>query len=189
MASSTADSAVRNYLVALRDPGALRDEEKISTLHAKLESASDELERLRLRQEIINAQTPALDRYEDEFVAHAREWADGVGITERAFLEEGVPPHVLRRAGFRVAGGTRGRPRGSGRSGGARRTRVNSADVRAAIPRGPFTIKQLQEATGASSAVVRKIVQEEEAAGRLVKAGTDKSKSGPGRTATLYKRK
>lgn len=188
MASSTADSAVRNYLVALRDPSALRDEEKISKLQAKLESSTDELERLRLRQQIIDSQAPALDRYEEEFVTAAKEWADSVGITEKAFLEEGVPPHVLRRAGFRVAAG-RGRPRGSGNRGGARRTRVSSEEVRAAIPRGTFTIKQLQEATGASPAVVRKIVQEEEAAGRLAKVGTEKSSGGPGRSASLYKRK
>jgi len=188
MASSAADSAVRNYLMALRDPRALRDEDKISKLQAKLDSSSDELERLRIRQEIIDAQAPSLDRYEDDFVSHAKAWADSVGITERAFLEEGVPPNVLRRAGFRVAGG-RGRPRGSGSRGGRTRTRVSSEEVRAAIPRGNFTIKQLQEATGASPAVVRKVVQEEEAAGRVAKAGTEKSSGGPGRSATVYKRK
>lgn len=189
MAPSSADSAVRNYLVALRDPSALRDEEQISKLRDKLESSGDELERLRLRQQIIDAQAPALDRYEDEFVANAKQWAESVGITERAFLEEGVPPHVLRRAGFRIPGTGRGRPRGSTNRGAGRRSRVSSEEVRSAIPRGNFTIKQLQEATGASPAVVRKIVQEEEAAGRLSKIGTEKSSGGPGRAASLYKRK
>lgn len=188
MASSAADSAVRNYLVALRDPSALRDEEQISKLRAKLESSGDELERLRLRQEIIDAQAPALDRYEDAFVSHAKSWADSVGITERAFVEEGVPPHVLRRAGFRVAGG-RGRGRGAAGRSRSGRTRVSSEAVRSAIPRGNFTIRQLQEASGASPAVVRKVVQEEEAAGRVAKVGSEKSSGGPGRSATVYKRK
>lgn len=184
--ASAPENAIRNYLTALRDPASLRDEKKIADLRAQLEAASDEIERLRLRQAIIDAQSPSVDGAEEAFVAGAKEWAARVGITERAFLEEGVPPQVLRRAGFKVAGG-RGRP--AGRSSGRTRTRVSAEAVRGAIPRGAFTIKQLQESSGASAAVVRKVVQEEEAAGRLVKAGTEPSAGGPGRTPTLYKRK
>jgi len=182
MASAAADSAIRNYLTALRDPSALRDESKIAKLRKQLEASTDEIERLTLRQQIIDAETPPLDRYEEDFVANAKTWAANVGVTERAFIEEGVPPQTLRRAGFRVAGG---RGRGKGARG---RTRVRSEDVRNAIPRGNFTIKQLQDATGASPAVVRKIVQEEEAAGRLSKVGTDKSNAGPGRSPSLYQK-
>lgn len=186
MAATASESAIRNYLTALRDPGSLRDEKKIADLRAQLESSADEIERLRLRQAIIDAQSPSMDGAEEAFVANAKEWAARVGITERAFLEEGVPPQVLRRAGFKIAGG-RGRP--AGRSSGRTRSRVTADQVRAAIPRGAFTIKQLQESSGASAAVVRKVVQEEEAAGRLAKAGTERSAGGPGRTPTLYKRK
>lgn len=190
MAATAPENAIRNYLTALRDPASLRDDKKIADLRAQLEAATDEIERLRLRQAIIDAQSPSLDSAEEAFVAGAKEWAARVGITERAFLEEGVPPQVLRRAGFKVAGG-RGRPAGrsAARSTGRTRSRVSAETVRAAIPRGAFTIKQLQAASGASPAVVRKVVQEEEAAGNLVKAGTEPSAGGPGRTPTLYKRK
>jgi hypothetical protein len=185
MAASPSEAAVRNYLAALKDPSSLQDSEKIAELESALESSGDELERLRLRQEIIDAQSPPVERYEDEFVTHAKEWADRVGITDRAFLEEGVPPQVLRRAGFRVSGGGRGGRRGPGRT----RSRVTTEEVRAAIPRGTFTIKRLQDLSGASPAVVRKVVQEEEAAGRLERAGKDPQHVGPGRSPILYNRK
>ncbi|MDQ3528930.1 MAG: hypothetical protein M3425_03110, partial [Actinomycetota bacterium] len=61
-------------------------------------------------------------------------------------------------------------------------------EVRAAIPKGAFTVKALQGASGASPAVVRKVVQEEVGAGRLKEQGTDPDHQGPGRAPTLYKR-
>jgi hypothetical protein len=61
--------------------------------------------------------------------------------------------------------------------------------VRAAIPGTTFTIKSLQERSGASPAVVRKVVAEELDAGNLTDEGADPDHSGPGRAPTLYKKK
>jgi hypothetical protein len=182
MAKSTNEHAVRDYLVALRDPSALRDDNKIAALERKLADSNDELERLRLRQEIMNSQSPSLDGYEAAFVEHAKAWADEHGISGKAFAAEGVPSAVLRRAGFSVG---RGRPSGRGRR---TRSRVSTEQVRAALPRGAFTIKKVQEKTGASPAVVRKVIQAEEAAGNLKRVGPDPDHSGPGRAPTLYQR-
>lgn len=182
---NAAEAAIRNYLAALRDPRSLRDEKRIDELSTKLEQSGDEIERLQLRQELIEAQTPSVERFEEPFVEHAKAWSERTGISERAFLEEGVPSQVLRRAGFRVpASAGRGR-----RGAGTRRSRVTADEVRAAIPRGTFTIKRLQEASGASPAVVRKVVLEEEQAGRLVRTGTDPDHVGPGRSPSLYRKK
>lgn len=187
--ASTQETAVRNYLLSVRDPSALRDDTAIETLKGKLEEAGDELERLQLRQQLLDSETPSLDRYEDAFVENAKAWADRTGISAEAFLAEGVPTAVLRRAGFRVAGGRRPRtPRtGVPRSTGGR-SRVTADEVRAAIPNGSFSVKDLQERSGASAAVVRRIISEEVDAGRLSDQGSDPDHSGPGRAPKVYKR-
>lgn len=189
--ASTQESAVRNYLLSIRNPSALRDEDAIASLSAKLEESTDELERLQLRQQLLDSETPSLEHYEDAFVEHARAWAERTGISAEAFLAEGVQPAVLRRAGFRgVSGG--GRRRSSSRSAPSTRTstrtRVSADEVRAAIPTGTFTVKDLQERSGASAAVVRRIIAEEVEAGTVTDQGADPDHSGPGRAPTVYKR-
>lgn len=192
MANASAETAVRDYLKALSDPSSLRDDDTVERLRQQLASSDDGVERIRLRQQLLDAETPSLDRYEEGFVANARSWAEEHGISVKAFQEEGVQPAVLRRAGFEVAGGrTRGGKSssgGGGAGGGRKRTRVTVAEVRAAIPKGTFTIKSLQERSGASPAVVRKVVSEEEAAGTITSAGTDPDHRGPGRAPTLYRK-
>lgn len=184
--AARAEEAVRSYLVALKDPGALRDGDAIADLERRIDGSDDQLERVVLRQQLIEAKAPTIDRFEEDFVTHAKAWADEQGVSASAFAEEGVPAGVLRRAGFRVGGGRRSAK--GARSGGGQRSRVTADEVRGAIPKGSFTIKTLQERSGASPAVVRKVVQEELAAGSLNELGTDPDHSGPGRAPTLYKR-
>ena len=182
MASKSAESAVRTYLAALRDPSSLRDEARLEQLQSQLENSSDELERLSLRQQIMDLESPSVEQYESDFVTHAKSWADEHGITAAAFEAEGVPSQVLRKAG--MTSGPRGR---RGRRSGTR-TRVTVDEVRAAIPRSSFTIRTLQAASGASPAVVRKVVAEELREGRLNEQGPDPDHRGPGRAPTLYKK-
>jgi hypothetical protein len=186
--ATRAEEAVRSYLVALKDPSALRDEEGIAELERKIDATDDQLERVLLRQRLLEAKAPTIERYEEEFVTHAKAWADEQGVSASAFAEEGVPAAVLRRAGFRVGGGGRRAGRSGGRSGGGQRSRVTADEVRAEIPKGSFTIKVLQERSGASPAVVRKVVQEELGSGALKELGADPDHSGPGRAPTLYQR-
>jgi hypothetical protein len=189
--ASTQETAVRHYLLSVRDPGALRDEGAIADLKSKLEQSGDELERLQLRQQLLDIESPSLERYEDAFVEHAKAWADKTGISGEAFAAEGVPAAVLRRAGFRGVGGGGGRRRSTARTTAPRagtRSRVSADEVRSAIPTGSFTVKDLQERSGASAAVVRRIIQEEASAGRLTVEGPDTDHSGPGRAPTVYKR-
>jgi hypothetical protein len=185
--ATRAETAVRNYLVALKNPSSLRDEDEIKKIRQRVDSSKDELERLKLRQQMLDLERPSEGRYEDAFVKHAKAWADKHGIGAKAFTAEGVSPTVLRKAGFTV---DRGRGRGRRRAAPRRRTgkRVTVAEVRSAIPRGTFTIKRLQEKSGASPAVVRKVLAEEEAAGNVSKVGPDPDHKGPGRAPTLYKK-
>ncbi len=185
--AARAEEAVRSYLTALKDPSALRDDDVIRDLEARLDSTDDQLERVVVRQQLLDAQSPSIERFEDDFVTHAKAWADEHGVSSSAFADEGVPADVLRRAGFKVgAGGRRGA--GRGRAAGTRK-RVTVDEVRAAIPRGTFTVKMLQERSGASPAVVRKVISEELAAGTITEEGTDPDHTGPGRSPVLYKKK
>ena len=184
--AASADQAVRDYLVSLRDPAALRDDSKIQSLQERLDSSDDQLERLQLRQQIIDAEQPSLGTYEDDFVTHAKAWAEKTGVSDKAFVAEGVPAAVLRKAGFRNVG--RGRGRASARPTGARK-RVSADQVRDSIPsKGVFTIKDVQDASGASAAVVRRVVSEEVVAGNAKEIGPDPNHGGPGRAPTLYQR-
>lgn len=187
--AASVEHAVSDYLRALKDPDSLRDDDTISKLEQQLESSPDSLERLRLRQQLLDAQAPSIDRYEEGFVTHAKAWADDHSITSKAFAEEGVSAAVLRRAGFDVAGGGTGRGRRAAGAGtGRKRTRVTVEEVRQAIPKGTFTIKMLQDESGASPAVVRKVVAEEMSSNRLTAEGTDPDHRGPGRAPVLYRK-
>lgn len=187
MATKAQEAAVRNYLLSLKDPNALKDTEQIAALQSKLEQTDDELERLQIRQQLLDLESPVVERYEDEFVTHAKAWADELGITEQTFLAEGVPAQVLRKAGFRNVPLGRGR-KATTRPRGGRRRRVSADEVRAAIPKGSFTIHRLQELSGASPAVVRRVVQEELASGNVTEDGKDPDHRGPGRAPVLYRR-
>lgn len=185
--ATTAEAAVRSYLIALNDPTALRDDAELTDLQRQLAEATDTITRLELRQRIMEAEEPQLDRYEADFLTHAREWADHHGISSKAFLAEGVDVSVLRKAGFSVPG-ARGRSASTSRARTRTRSRVTTAEVRSAILKGKFTIKHLQERSGASPAVVRKAVQEEINEGRVKEMGTDPDHRGPGRAPVLYER-
>ena len=180
------EKAIRNYLTSLRDPAALRDDKAIADAETKLDNADDGIERLKLRQQLIELQQPSLNGVEDQFVEHAKPWADKVGISGEAFVAEGVPATVLRRAGFRV-------PTPTARSGRrattrTRRTRVSADQVRSAIPSGVFTVSDLQQRSGASAAVVRRIIHEQIDAGRLTDRGASPTHTGPGRAPRTYQR-
>jgi hypothetical protein len=186
--ASTQETAVRNYLLSVRDPGALRDDSAIAELKSKLEQSSDDLERLQLRQQLLDIENPPLERYEDAFVEHAKAWAEKTGVSGEAFAAEGVSSGVLRRAGFRGVSGGRRRTARATSAQSTTRSRVSADEVRAAIPTGTFTVKDLQERSGASAAVVRRVIQEEVDAERLSAEGSDPGHSGPGRAPTIYRR-
>lgn len=186
---ANAEKIVRTYLAALKDPSSLMDDDAVTAKQAELDAAEDVITRLRLHDELRSLASPSLETVEDDFVVHGKAWADQQGISAEAFVAEGVPAAVLRRAGFAVSGGTRGS--GRKRAGTTRRssgTRVTTEEVIAAMPKQAFTVKQLRETSGASPAVVRKAITAEVEAGRLVDAGTDPDHSGPGRAPVLYRR-
>lgn len=183
MASAAAEEAIRSYLTAVKDPQALQDDDHIRRLEAELHAAQDPIARVKLHQRIQEASTQRAEAYEEAFVAHASAWAADHGISAAAFLAEGVSPAVLRRAGFSMRGAHR-----SGRSAAGSGHRVTTDQVRRALPLGTFTAKAAQEASGASSTVVRRVLHEELEAGTIAEIGPDPEHRGPGRAAVRYQR-
>jgi hypothetical protein len=112
-------------------------------------------------------------------VAEAALWARENNVTAEAFVTYGVPTDVLRDAGI-----LHDSP--PAKSSGRRRTRVSPDAVRAAIPQRAFTIADLEEASGASTATVRKVIAEMTEAGTLRDLGPDQQHTGRGRAPLLF---
>lgn len=112
----TETAAVKAYLTALnenhrRGRGRRTVEwlqEKAQSLPAEIESETDPLKRLSLRQALQDVEadlaaaqdTDLLDTLEQQFVKHARSFSERKGITREVWRSEGVPAAVLRSAGL-----------------------------------------------------------------------------------------
>ena len=77
MATKKQDEAVRNYLLALRDPDSLKDEDRIAELRKAIEQTDDELERLAREYRSGNLLSGelkqiAIERITDFLVEHQR---------------------------------------------------------------------------------------------------------------------
>lgn len=182
MASKAQETAVRDYLQALKDPESLRDDKAIAELQTRLDDADDPLERVQLHAQLDQVQRVDPSAYEDGFVTHAKAWAVQHGVSAEAFKAEGVSEDVLARAG--LASGRRRRP-----ATGARRRRVSREEVRQAMRQHKhFTMPQIQHKTGASRETVRAVIKELFEGGEVEDAGPDKSHTGRGRAPTRYQR-
>jgi hypothetical protein len=185
MAAQAREKTVRDYLTALKDPAALRDDAATRKLQDKLAKAKDPVERLTLQQRLIDAEGVDLEALETAFIKHAKAWADARGVTAQAFRDEGVPPRVLRSAGFKVRGGGGAAKKATTR----RQTRVPASEIHKKIKakKAEFTVTDVAHDTGASAATVRKVVRDMVDAGELREAGH--RAQGRGRAATTYSRK
>ncbi len=182
-AATTAEKAVRDYLTYLRDPDSMRPD--TAEIDAKLEASNDPLERLSLHAQKARMQDPE-PSLRAAFITHAKAWAEANDVPAEAFRAEGVRPDVLREAGL---DGARRQTRGGRGSGGARRSRVTTEQVRAALPaKGKtFTLRELQSSSGASAATVRKVLGDLISEGYVTDEGPDPDATGPGRAPTLYR--
>lgn len=190
----TPEAAVRSYLLYLDDPSKLVDQGAVTKLEAAVAKAGDPLARLRALADLEHARVADGEQLREDFVAHAKAYAEEQRIPASAFREMGVPGDVLADAGF---GG--GRPR---RAGGRSRTAAGAPRMRA--PRVPldqikaatarvskrFTLSELGEAAGGGSpATLRKAVDELVAESKVAKVGPKEDYSGRGRAPTVYELK
>jgi hypothetical protein len=106
--------AVKRYLdaIANRKPGRPvtpeRLRERIASLKAKIETETDVLRALEMRQERIDAEvalaiaeaTEDPVGLEEDFIEHARSYAERKGISYPAWRESKVPAASLKKAGI-----------------------------------------------------------------------------------------
>lgn len=186
--STTPEDAVRRYLAWVDDPSAAIDQDAIEAAESELASATDPIAKLHAAAAVERAKATDASALEDDFVTHAKAYADRESIPAAAFTALGVGQQVLARAGFEVAGGGT-RPRQRAASSGPRSAQVPVSKLKAVALQMPkrFTLAQLAErAGGGSPATVRKAVEELIGEGRATSVGPAPDHSGPGRAPTLY---
>lgn len=185
MATRSAEDAVRDYLRYQSDPDSVRPD--TAEIDAAIESASDPVERVKLRSE----RQRLLDvgaTLEAEFIARVPEWAQSHGIDAEALLEEGVERRVLVEAG--LLSGSRRRSTTPRRSSGSSGKRVSRDEVEAYVRNlrkgTSFTTATITNDVGGSAGTIRRVLDGLLESKDIVEAGKDAS--GPGRPRTTYER-
>lgn len=141
------EAKVRDYLAFIEDPTTAVNETAVNRALKAFQKASDPLEKITLRQAWIDAKTPDGSKLEADFISVAKEWAEVRGVDADTFLAQGVSRDVLRAAGFEVRAG-KYKPRVSGQV---------VADLVLSTT-GEFTVSDIVEATSASPAGVRNVI-------------------------------
>lgn len=180
--STSAESAIRQYLIYLQDPSKLIDRSEVKRLEAKVAAAKDPVERLKAIAALSKSQGVDGDSFRYDFIRHARTWAQQEDIPESAFREIGVPDDVLRAA-FGKGTSTK-RPAKAAKG---RRSRSSFDDLATGIAAlsGTFTLKEIMQRVGGSPVTVKNVVSVLEGQGRLVPA---QPKAGArGRAARAWK--
>lgn len=192
--TKTPEDAVRSYLLYLDDPGKLVDQSAVAKAEAALAKANEPMVRLKALADLEHAKEADVDQLRDDFIAHAKSYAEGQQIPASAFRDMGVPTDVLVEAGFGDGRTRRGGGRGKTAAGAPRMRapRVPLQQIRAATGRVAkrFTLSELGDAAGGGSpATLRKAVDELIAEGKVTKIGPKEDYSGRGRAPTVYERK
>lgn len=182
--TTTADVAVRDYLLFVEDPARLVDHNAVEKFEARMASATDPLERLIAIADHERAIHPDEDSYRAAFIAHAKKWAADHNVTAVAFEKMGVSPEVLSQAGLApIRRGALGPGVAKERSGSVSVIQVKSAVQQV---RGTFHLSEIAIAAGGSPMTIRKAVSELIDEGRVRRIGPDPQWSGKGRAPILY---
>lgn len=188
--SQTSEGAVRLYLMYLQDPSKLRDESEINKLVQAVEAAADPIDKLKAIASLERAEAVDPEPFIQAFVTHAKQWADDNDVPVGAFRQMGVPADVLVDAGFPTARTSGGRA-ASPSTGGARRKRaaaVTADTIREYVlsRKEPFTIQEVRQEVGGSTATVTKVIKELVADGSLTERGPAANHTGRGRAPMTY---
>jgi hypothetical protein len=194
MATKKIEDGIRSYLDSLgQSDKPVVDREAVKALKAQIRSEADSINKLKLLAHLEEEEAGRVPDTEDEkavFVAEAKAWADGEGVTVTAFQALGVPDEVLKEAGFDVpAGGTpKASPASGRRSSGTRAPAIpldvvaaeakklgsgwKVADLAAKLDREPMTVRNY----------VLKLIER----GAIADLGDDPAHDGRGRAAKIY---
>ena len=181
MPSPDINKVIDDYILWLEDPQEFIDHEAAAALQDQLEASKSPAERLRLRAALRRAQEPP--DLTPGFITHAKEWAEANSVSAEDFEAEGVPPAVLKRAGFSMKG------KGSAKA-PTRRRRSSSAALEAvrnymrATKGSKVTVADIAEATGLHGTTTRDRLKDLIDQGQVKEDGTIDSKYG--RAAVAY---
>jgi hypothetical protein len=183
---TSAEVAVRQYLLYLEDPAKLRDEGEVQKKTQAVQDAVDPIDKLKAiaeRERVANVEEGPL---REGFVAHAKAWADQASVPVSGFRDLRVPDDVLLAAGFEVPVGRRRR---AGSSVGRQRSKaVPVEEIKNYVlsQTGTFLLVDVMSGVGGSQATVRKAIDELIEAGQVEKLGPMPGHSGRGRAPTQY---
>jgi len=187
-----AEESIRKYLTYLDDPKLLVDDGEVTKLEASVQSASNPLDKLLALAALDRVRNVDGQRYRDDFVRVAREWAEKEGVPVSAFRQMGVGEDVLRDAGFDGAGarrraGTTSRRRAT-TSGRPRSRPVSAEEIQVwVLGRGePFTTSDIAQGAGGSPITIKKVLDELVASGKVNKMGPVKDWPNRGRVPMQY---
>lgn len=194
MATKTTENGIRSYLDSLEQSDKpVVDREAVKALKAQIRAESDVLNKVKLIAQLEEEQAgraPDNSVEKAVFVAEAKAWAEGEGVSVTAFQALGVPDEVLKEAGFDVSSGgpaktaSGGRRKGSGTRSpsipldtvAAEAKKLGSgwkiSDLAVKLDREPMTVRNY----------VLKLVEQ----GVIADLGDDPKHNGRGRAPKIY---
>ena len=193
--SQEADDAIRQYLRWVNDPTSLVDLARITELEALAERSEDPLARLKAYSELEKVRSVDERAIRERFVQHAKAWAAANDISAEAFRHMNVAKADLKAAGLLGDGKpgklvTKTLAPAAPPEGRTRRPRTSSQSILAHVPdSGEFTVRSVAEASGASEATVRKVIDDLVEQGSVLEAGTAKATGTRGRAPLAYRRR
>lgn len=173
------EERVRLYLSFLSDPASLVDAAQVTTLQQQFNSTSDIMQRLKLAEELEQAENPSIDNIRGGFVDCAKSVAEANGLSAAAFIRLGVPESDLRQAGFKFDSAAQSETTTPKR-------RLTVDQVIALIPADSFSARSLQMRSGASPMTVRKTIERLLESGDICSLGPDPEHSARGRAPELF---
>ena len=120
-------------------------------------------------------------RAEKVFVTWAKRWADSHGVTPQAFVAEGLPKELLRRAGFSIP---------PERADGSQEVEpIGDADLELLLPRHrPFTVAGLVARWNYPEGVIQQTIERAVESGTVKAVAVSTVEGTSQRNAVLYRR-
>lgn len=192
MATKKAVDGIRAYLGGLGAADKpIVDREAVKALRVQVKAEQDPINKLKLLTQLeLEEQGHVPDRSGDEaiFIAEAKSYADGEGISATAFQAFGVPDDVLKRAGFDTAAAVTSPKRASRRSGSTRAPRIPIEEVEAAAQElgRQWKLADLADKIGRDPTTTRNYLKKLTETGSVTEIGDDPAHDGRGRAPKLY---
>jgi len=181
--ASTPEEIIDKYLRYLEDPASIVDEGRVAEAQKAVDAATSPTAKviaISRMHKVRNADPAELIA---EFASVAKAWGETNEVDPDAWKAMGVPTTVLVQAGIVES---HGRTPSAGSAPRARR--VSAQEVEAAIPDGPFTVKTVANASGATPATVKSVLDRLTADGTVKYLGKDTSFTGQGARPNLYEK-